>query len=152
MKKYNEKGFTLIELLAVIAILAIIALITTPAILNVIEDARVQGTQDKAWGTIDAVKQTYSQASLKQNYNDASNVATFPSASIGGTSVQMSGDKPTSGTVTINRTTGVITALNLKFEGNGTYYCSTNTAGTKMCCKKTTVTAALADLATCNNK
>ena len=35
-----KKGFTLIELLAVIIILAIIALITTPIILNVMDDAR----------------------------------------------------------------------------------------------------------------
>ncbi|MDD3187228.1 MAG: prepilin-type N-terminal cleavage/methylation domain-containing protein [Bacilli bacterium] len=35
-----KKGFTLIELLAVIVILAIIAVITTPIILNVIEDSK----------------------------------------------------------------------------------------------------------------
>ena len=36
----KKKGFTLVELLAVIVILAIIALITTPLILNVIENAK----------------------------------------------------------------------------------------------------------------
>ena len=35
-----KKGFTLIELLAVIVILAIIALISTPLILNVIEESK----------------------------------------------------------------------------------------------------------------
>ena len=58
----NSKGFTLIELLAVIVILAIIALITTPVILNVIEDARKNSAVDKAWGTIDAVRLAYAQA------------------------------------------------------------------------------------------
>ena len=60
----NSKGFTLIELLAVIVILAIIALITTPIILNVIEDARVNAAEDKAWGTIDAVRLSFTK--LKQ--------------------------------------------------------------------------------------
>ena len=36
----NKKGFTLIELLAIIVILAIIAVITTPIILNIIENAK----------------------------------------------------------------------------------------------------------------
>lgn len=58
----NSKGFTLVELLAVIVILAIIALITTPIILNVIEQSRKNAAVDKAWGTIDAVRLAYSQA------------------------------------------------------------------------------------------
>ena len=44
----NRKGFTLIELLAVIVILAIIALITTPTILNVMENSRRDAAKDKA--------------------------------------------------------------------------------------------------------
>ena len=43
MKKNN--GFTLIELLAVIVILAVIALIATPAVLNIIDDARVSSAE-----------------------------------------------------------------------------------------------------------
>ena len=58
----NSKGFTLVELLAVIVILAIIALITTPIILNVIEQSRKNAAVDKAWGTIDAVRLAYAQA------------------------------------------------------------------------------------------
>ena len=58
----NSKGFTLIELLAVIVILAIIALITTPIILNVIEQSRRNAAVDKSWGTIDAVRVAYAQA------------------------------------------------------------------------------------------
>lgn len=139
--KYNQKGFTLIELLAVIAILAIIALITTPAILNVIEDARLKGSEDKAWGVIDAVKQTYSQAGLKPEF-DSTNIETNfgvpASIKAGGYSVQMSGERPASGTVKIDVSTGKVTATNLKFTQNGTYTCSTNADGTKMCCKKGT--------------
>ena len=40
MKKKKE-GFTLIELLAIIVIIAIIAVVTTPIILNVIENSKV---------------------------------------------------------------------------------------------------------------
>ena len=36
----NKRGFTLIELLAVIILLTVIALIATPAIINIIENAR----------------------------------------------------------------------------------------------------------------
>ena len=140
--KYNQKGFTLIELLAVIAILAIIALITTPAILNVIEDARLKGSEDKAWGVIDAVKQTYAQAGLKTGFSNTQTTVYFASATgsqlIGGDIVQMSGERPTSGSVSINTTTGAVTASNLRFTKNGTYTCSTNNMGTKMCCARGT--------------
>ncbi len=44
----SKKGFTLIELLAVIIILAIVALITTPIILNVIEEARISAGRSEA--------------------------------------------------------------------------------------------------------
>ena len=36
----NKKGFTLIELLTVIALLALIAMITTPIVINLINDSR----------------------------------------------------------------------------------------------------------------
>jgi prepilin-type N-terminal cleavage/methylation domain len=39
-KTHKKKGFTLIELLAIIVVLAVIALITTPLLLNVIEESR----------------------------------------------------------------------------------------------------------------
>ena len=60
----NRKGFTLIELLAVIVILAIIALITTPTILNVMENSRRDAAKDKAYGTIQAVQLAYTQPKL----------------------------------------------------------------------------------------
>ena len=124
----NKKGFTLVELLAVIVILAIVALVTTPIILNTINDARENGAKDKAWGTIEAVKLAYSEAQMKANFNANDTSVNYASGSldetIGGQTVVISGDKPKSGTVSINPTTGVITATDLRFEGNGTYVCN----------------------------
>ncbi len=143
--KGNTKGFTLVELLAVIVILAIIALITIPAILNVINDAREKGAQDKAWGTIDAVRLAYTQ---EQGLGEGAVTATNGTYSIcfgsstegcnatqtvGNTDVKFSGDKPTRGKVIINLGTGAISCENLTFIGNGDYTCSSN--GNIMCCK-----------------
>ena len=144
--KGNTKGFTLVELLAVIVILAIIALITAPAILNVINDAREKGAQDKAWGTIDAVRMAYTQ---EQGLGDGtvngttgtytvcfgSTTGTGCSATgmVGTKNVRMSGDKPTSGKVIINLSDGTITCDSLVFTGNGTYSCTTNDGNTMTC-------------------
>ena len=55
----SEKGFTLIELLAIIVIIAIIAVITTPIILNVIENSRRGAVIDSGHGFKDAVQKYY---------------------------------------------------------------------------------------------
>lgn len=140
----NSKGFTLIELLAVIVILAIIALITTPVILNVIENARQNAAIDKAWGTIDAVRLSYTQANTLGT--DAVGIpftVNFPKGNDKGTAttdygtnsdgsgyglgyindqpVSASGEMPQSGFVTI-RADGTIVAYKLQF---GNYYCTT---------------------------
>ena len=145
--KGNTRGFTLVELLAVIVILAIIALITIPAILNVINDAREKGAQDKAWGTIDAVRLAFTQT---QGFGDVT-IKTQDVTFSGSTlpflknaagedinpkgKINLSGEAPVSGIVHIDTDTGIITATNLKFTANGDYTCSTNTTATKMCCK-----------------
>ena len=53
----KKKGFTLIELLAVIVILAIIALITTPMIMDVIENARKGAAIQSVNGLLEAGEQ-----------------------------------------------------------------------------------------------
>ena len=142
--KRNMKRHTLVELLAVIVILAIIALITTPAILNVINDAREKGAQDKAWGTIDSVRLAYTQ---EQGLGDGAITATTgnyvvcfgdstgcnENGKVGNTQVKFSGDKPVSGKVTINLENGVITCTDLKFTANGNYTCSTEDGNTMEC-------------------
>lgn len=144
----NSKGFTLIELLAVIVILAIIALITTPIILNVIEDSRKNSAVDKAWGTIDAVRLAYSQAQSGAEPVGIPFTVNFPKGDNKGTKdtdwgtvpatgggygkgfindqpVQASGEMPQSGYITI-KADGSIVAYKLKF---GQYYCSTMAEG-----------------------
>lgn len=61
----KNKGFTLIELLAVIVILAIIALIATPIILNIINEARVEGRKRSAEAVGYAVESAYLTAMMK---------------------------------------------------------------------------------------
>lgn len=150
----NTKGFTLVELLAIIVILAIIALITTPVILNVIENSRLNAAKDKAWGTIDAVRVAYATAQTDEQevsipytvkFSDTDKKAcTTGSESectgyIGSTEVKASGDNPEDGTVTI-ASDGSMTATKLKF---GNYYCSTidgkggKLNASKMFCSKT---------------
>ena len=147
----NSKGFTLIELLAVIVILAIIALITTPIILNVIEQSRRDAAVDKAWGTIDAVRVAYAQAQVgsdpvgipftvnfpkneggkgTQGSEWGTNEATgggYGKGYINDQSVSASGEMPAEGWITI-RDDGEIVAHQLRF---GQYYCSTMKEGVK---------------------
>ena len=135
----NYNGFTLVELLAIIVILAIIALITTPVILNVIENSRLNAAKDKAWGTIDAVKVAYAAAQTSEQEVGLPYTISFPKTSasdsstdsstgggkgngyINNTEVKASGENPTGGSVTLDKD-GSITAKLLKF---GNYYCST---------------------------
>ena len=136
----NNKGFTLIELLAVIIILAIIAVITTPIILNVVDQARQDAAKDKAWGTIDAVRIAYAQdqVATEGSLTDSNNTITFTESgmpNVGGTTVKVNGEKPTSGTVKIELDgdkAGTITCNCLKF---GNYWCTT-TDGNSMTCKR----------------
>ena len=126
MKK-NEKGFTLIELLAVIVILAIIALITTPIVLNVISGARDDAAKNKMYGVIDAVRLAYTQNQVSDNpvaadangkiVTDFATSMNFGNDTTG-TTISISGDKPTEGTVTVDTTTGKITASGIKFAGD----------------------------------
>jgi type IV pilus assembly protein PilA len=120
----NTKGFTLIELLAVIVILAIIALITTPIILNVINNARKDAAKNKAYGTIEAVNLAYTQAQSTEEVSLPVTVTfkTDGTSSAVGTSTQVTvnGEKPTGGTVTID-TDGKIKVSALIF---GNYSCT----------------------------
>ena len=63
----NKKGFTLIELLAIIVILAIIAVITTPIILNIIENSKKGAAQNSALGYKDAIQKYYASKLLEDN-------------------------------------------------------------------------------------
>ena len=118
MKK--EKGFTLIELLAVIVILAIIMVIAVPKILNVIENSRESAAISSAKLYIDAVKKNnviseVNGTNTKIDDGTYDNVRALP--------VSIKGDKPTSGTLTIenSKVTSATLCMNnykVRYDGN----------------------------------
>lgn len=127
MKK-NTKGFTLIELLAVIVILAIIALIATPIVLNLINTARKGAAARSAEGIRDAAKKSYYAALIEDPNAWSSDVeVSYPSTNTD--KIEIDGQAPVSGTVTI-KSTGEVVGKNLKF---GSYYCSFADTGSATC-------------------
>ena len=76
MKKINKRnGFTLIELLAVLIVLAVIALITTPLVMNIIENARKKAFENSVYG----IMETY-RLDMAKNLNNIGKSHTFPEA------------------------------------------------------------------------
>ena len=111
MKRKN--AFTLIELLAVIVVLAIIALIATPIVMNTIKKSQKGAAERSAENYIDAVETAVAEERLSKNevlegeYQITSdgNLCRDKSASCSDDNkikIEMSGNKPTSGTVTIS--------------------------------------------------
>ncbi len=90
MKK--KKGFTLIELLAVIVILAVIALIATPAIINVIENARKKAFENTAYGVLDGLRLEYMERVVLGDTKETK-FFTFPDSGL-----KLSGEQPAGGT------------------------------------------------------
>jgi prepilin-type N-terminal cleavage/methylation domain-containing protein len=102
MEKINKKclykkGFTLIELLAVIIILAIIALITTPVVLNIVDNANKKANKASAYGLLDAAKLYYSESLL-----DSSKLSKIDGTTNLISDISVSGQKPDSGSIYIN--------------------------------------------------
>ena len=94
-----KKGFTLIELLAVIVILAIIALISTPLILNVIEDAKKGAFKNTAYGIIEAAELSYAMDVLEGNNEEVIFTYTdgVEESSVDGKKLEYKGTKPKNG-------------------------------------------------------
>ena len=116
-----KKGFTLIELLAVIVILAIIALIATPIVLNIINDSKESSLLRSADFYLDAVEYAVADAFL---YHGGLDNGTYPITSDGNIcktelpcteentlKVEVNGEKPTGGSITID--SGNITDVEL---------------------------------------
>jgi len=100
-----KKGFTLIELLAVIVILAIIALIATPIILGIIADARNEAKIRSAELYLTALEQAIMRKKMSDTtFNPSSCDINGQIVTCGGETlnVDVDGEKPTSGTITIN--------------------------------------------------
>ncbi len=117
-----KKGFTLIELLAVIVILAIIALIATPIVLNIIDDTKESSTLRCADFYLDAVEFSVANSTLnnKKIKDDTYNVLENGNICleydeddncIDTLEVEVKGEKPNSGTITI--TNGEISGVNI---------------------------------------
>ena len=105
----NKKGFTLIELLAVIVVLAIIALIATPIVMNTIKNAKKGAAERSADNYIKQVETAVAEAKLEKKsipngtYDiDKDGNLTGEGLPDGKLEIDMSGTKPSSGTVTIS--------------------------------------------------
>ena len=109
----NKTGFTLIELLAVIVVLAIIALIATPIVMNTIKNAKKGAAERTADNYTKAVEQKVAESRIDGTkipdgiYNIQPDGNLCPVAGCGENdkdkiTIDMSGNKPTSGTIKIS--------------------------------------------------
>ena len=109
----NKKhGFTLIELLAVIVVLAIIALIATPIVMNTIKRSKKGAAERSADSYIKQVETVVATERLEGNILEGEYIIQpdgnlCPVSGCGEDDkdkiiVEMEGNKPTSGTITIN--------------------------------------------------
>ena len=124
MLKYN-KGFTLIELLAVIIILAVIALISTPVVLNVIENVKLKSIVNSCYGVMEGAKYKYTESLLTD--------ATITSGSA--VALILSGEKPITGTWIMDDSKIIID--NVSFKSMPGYVCTNkNTKNNEVVCSK----------------
>ena len=93
----DKKGFTLIELLAVIIILAIVAIISTPIILDVVEDARSSANKSSANMILSAARNYYAESMLddtkKYNVENRQDIYNL---------IELNGEKPKDGKLYLN--------------------------------------------------
>ena len=99
----KKKGFTLIELLAVIVILAIIALIAVPVIMNIISSARENAFKDTAYGLVKAGELYYANQLLTTGGMTEDKVFTFDDGNVEPTGLDVKGNLPTTGSMTITK-------------------------------------------------
>ena len=139
----KRKGFTLIELLAVIVVLAIIALIATPIVMNTIKNAKKGAAERTADNYIKQVETAVAEAKLENKtvpngtYDiDGNGNLTGAGLPDGKLEINMSGNKPTSGTVKISNggvsqdgTTMTVGNYNVKYNQENKKYEATNEGG-----------------------
>ena len=104
----KKKGFTLIELLAVIVVLAIIALIATPIVMNTIKNSKKGAAERGAENYIKQVETSIATSKLDNKdvadgtYTiDQDGNLTGAGLPDGKLTIEMSGEKPKSGTIVI---------------------------------------------------
>ncbi len=139
----NKKGFTLIELLAVIVVLAIIALIATPIVMNTIKNAKKGAAERTADNYIKQVETAVAEAKLENKsvpngtYDiDGNGNLTGVGLPDGKLEIDMSGTKPSGGTVKISNggvsqdgTTMTVGNYNVKYNQENKKYEATNEGG-----------------------
>ena len=106
----NKKGFTLIELVAVILILGIIALIAIPAVSNVINDSKKHAAEVTAMSYIKSIDDQNALYKLQPD-----KFTPIQSGNVDDLIVNIKGDGPTSGTVTV--TNGKVSEAELCANG-----------------------------------
>ena len=159
----NKKGFTLIELLAVIVVLAIIALIATPIVMNTIKNAKKGAAARSADNYIKQVETAVAESRIdgtkiaNGTYNIQPDGNLCPASGCGENdknkiTIDMSGTKPTSGTVTIsngevsqNETKLVVGDYNVKYNQENNKYEATEKENSSTLCKAVT-TATLGNI------
>ena len=104
----KKKGFTLIELLAVIVVLAIIALIATPIVMNTIKSAKKGAAEITTQNYIRAVEIAVATSALNRKSIPSGSYSIDSDGNLIGTElpdgkleIDVSGDKPTGGTIVI---------------------------------------------------
>ena len=156
MKRKN--AFTLIELLAVIVVLAIIALIATPIVMNTIKNAKKGAAARTADNYIKQVETAVAEAKLENKsvpngtYDiDGNGNLTGAGLPDGKLEINMSGNKPTSGTVKISNggvsqdgTTMTVGNYNVRYNQEKNKYEAIEKGNTPqvevLCTAKTTAT------------
>ena len=114
-----KKGFTLIELLAVIVILAIIATIATPIVLNIIKDTKESAVLRSAEYYLSAVEHSIAKKSLSIGESFSPNTCVVQDDGNllcdgkDELEIEVSGEKPSSGTITFEKGKIVDTFLTL---------------------------------------
>jgi len=123
MKKQslNRRAFTLMELLAVIVVLAIIATITTPIILDTINNTKESTQKTSAEMYLNAVEQAIAKENLKGKFNPSTCIIqnTGNIKCDGETNeieIKVAGNKPASGTINLKEEK-IIAYKNINIEG-----------------------------------
>ena len=139
----KKKGFTLIELLAVIVVLAIIALIATPIVMSAIEKSKKGAAERSADSYIGAVETTVATERLDGNEVQNGTYEIDGEGNLTGKGlpnnklvIDMKGNKPTSGTITIkdgqvtNDSKMTIGDYDVKYNEDKKKYEATKSGGT----------------------